>query len=296
MKPAIVIAATLSILSGVAVGQTPPAAPQRQTATFFPPTREFLSEAEPAERAEAGSEGREDEIETDRDSFTPSVRTVGRKRFVFESAYTFFDNRGRAESHSFPESLARYGLTERVELRLGWNYEVGGAAGTEPPLGAVVEPTLERESVLNVGVKASINEQRSWIPESSLILAALVPTSGEETATQFVGTYVFGWELPSRWKLDAALRLGSAEEEGDHFADWAPSVVVKAPIGEKVNVHAEYFGILTQGKEKEDVLHYFSPGVHYLITRDLEVGIRLGWGLNDQAARFFTNVGFGIRF
>jgi hypothetical protein len=36
--------------------------------------------------------------------------------------------------------------------------------------------------------------------------------------------------------------------------------------------------------------------VHYLVTPDLEVGVRVGWGLNDQSARFFSNAGFGWRF
>jgi hypothetical protein len=32
------------------------------------------------------------------------------------------------------------------------------------------------------------------------------------------------------------------------------------------------------------------------VTPDLEVGIRVGWGMNDQSARFFANGGFGLRF
>jgi hypothetical protein len=32
------------------------------------------------------------------------------------------------------------------------------------------------------------------------------------------------------------------------------------------------------------------------ITPDLEVGVRVGWGLNDQSARFFVNAGVGLRF
>jgi hypothetical protein len=50
------------------------------------------------------------------------------------------------------------------------------------------------------------------------------------------------------------------------------------------------------GKAENSTQHYVSPGVHYLVTDDLEVGVRLGWGLNDQSARFFANVGFGWRF
>jgi hypothetical protein len=36
--------------------------------------------------------------------------------------------------------------------------------------------------------------------------------------------------------------------------------------------------------------------MHYLITPNLEVGLRLGWGLTNRTAPFFSNVGFGWRF
>ena len=66
------------------------------------------------------------ELETDRDAFTPATSTVGQSLTILESSYSFIDNRNIAETHSFPELLVRYGLSERFELRLGWNYEVGG--------------------------------------------------------------------------------------------------------------------------------------------------------------------------
>ena len=68
-----------------------------------------------------------DEIETDRDSFTPATGVVGKNRLVLESAYSFIDNRNVPETHSLPELVARYGISENIELRFGYNYEVGGA-------------------------------------------------------------------------------------------------------------------------------------------------------------------------
>lgn len=79
---------------------------------------------------EAGERGGEDEIETDRDSFTPATGVVGKKRLVVESAYTFIDHRDVPETHSLPEIVARYGITDNMELRLGYNYEVGGAGNS----------------------------------------------------------------------------------------------------------------------------------------------------------------------
>lgn len=241
-----------------------------------------------------------DHIETDRDSFTPSTRTVERDRWIVESSYSFVDNRLKDATHSFPELLLRYGLTKRIELRLGDNYEVGGegadvsgAGGTEALEGA---GGLVRESQLLYGLKLRLTEQDHWRPESSLILQGHTPTSGSDPATAVSVGYVFGWELPDDWKLDSALRFGADSAAHDRFEQWSPSVVLRKSLGERWNVHAEYFGHFSQNKQHGFVHHAFSPGVHYLITPNVEIGVRVGWGLNDQTARFFSNAGLGWRF
>jgi hypothetical protein len=238
-----------------------------------------------------GEPEKRDEIETDRDSFTPSTTTVGRGLTILESSYTFSSNRDAKEGHSFPELLVRYGLTERLEARFGWNYEISGVPESLEGVGQT-----ERESRVLYGFKYRLTEAEGWRPDSAFILQGFTPTSGAATDTHLVAAYVFGWELPYGMKLDASFRYATASEEHDHFNEWAPSVVLKIPIGEKINVHAEYFGIYSTGKAEEFTQHYFSPGVHYLVTENLELGIRVGWGLNDQSSPFFANAGLGWRF
>lgn len=284
----------------------PSARQEMEVATRPPFVARDESPGESAEsigREESRESNREgDEIETDRDSFTPATSTVGRRRFILESAYTFFDNRGLKETHSFPELLLRYGASDRLELRLGWNYEIGGSelpgaeAGEDP---STEHRRLLNEHVLSYGLKYGLTAQSGWLPRSAFILQGVTPTGGSDgtpTATNMVVTYATGWELPNRWRFDAAMRYGTESEEGDRFNNWAPSAVLRVPIGERWAVHGEYFGVFTTGKEANAKRQYFSPGVHYLVTPDLEVGVRLGWSLNDQPDRFFSNLGFGWRF
>ncbi len=251
------------------------------------------------EPAEAFSEEPKDEIETDRDSFTPATSVVGR-HVVVESSYSFLDSRGGHETHSFPELLTRIGIHERVELRLGGNYEVGGGgsvSGSGSPFDE--EPLIDElahEANLLYGFKVALTGQDRWVPRSALIVQANTPTSGEETATQFNLGYVFGWKLPNAWVLDTAVRYGADSELGDHFNQWAPSIVLKVPVHEKWNAHLEYFGIWSDQKEADESTQYVSPGLHYLITPDLEIGVRVGWGLNSTSSAFFSNVGAGLRF
>lgn len=275
--------------------------PSRSIIGPFP----FLLDPRPEELTREGNkeegERERDEIETDRDSFTPATKLAGQGRCIVESAYSYIENRGVAATHSFPEFLVRYGWTDWLELRLGWNYEIGGARNNVSGTDAGDESSgnlkgLERESTFNYGVKFLLTRPDGWVPRSAVILQGSSPTSGKATDTELVATYVFGWELPNRWLFDAAMRYGTGTEETDHFSNWAPSAVLKVPVGEKWNVHVEYFGIFSTGKDQESVQHYFSSGAHYLITSNLEVGVRLGCGLNDQSARFFSNVGVGWRF
>jgi outer membrane putative beta-barrel porin/alpha-amylase len=258
---------------------------------------------EGADRASEESEPREeasfeDPIETDRDSFTPATTTAGRGRLIVESAYSFIDNRHIPETHSFPELLLRYGVTKRIELRLGWNYEVGGGGDVSGAEGSqdVQGARLKREYRVTYGVKVAVTEQDRWLPQSVLILQGFTPTGGATNDTQIVATYAAGWKFANGWKLDAATRYGSSSEGGDRFSIWAPSIVLKVPLGERWSVHGEYFGLFSQDKAQDFSRHYFSPGIHYLVTPNLEVGVRVGWGLNEQASRFFSNVGFGLRF
>ena len=261
-----------------------------------PPGRLIILESRESE----GEEVEPDEIETDRDSFTPATTVAGFRRLIVESAWSFIDNRSVPDTNSLPELVTRYGINSWLELRLGWNWEAGGAAnsissgGSDPEV--PTENRVERDSQLFYGFKAALTTQNAWRPQSAVILQAGTPTFGKDTATALFATYVFGWQLPNRWKWDSAMRYNYDSSEGDHFNVWAPSTVLKIPIGERWAVHGEYFGVFSQGRARGRSQQYFSPGINYLVTRDFEVGIRVGWGLNHDAANFFSCTGIGWRF
>jgi|GEM_PF-415862 len=255
-------------------------------------SEERASEAE----REFEEEDEEEELETDRDSFTPATSTVARGRLLVESAYSYIDNRRVAETHSYPELLLRYGWSDIVELRFGANYEIGGAGN--PVSGNVSdfeeeESELEEESKILYGAKFFLSKQRGWTPKSSFILQGFTPTYGVSNLTTMSANTVFGWKLRNGWVWDNAMRFATSGFEDDHFNVWSPSTVIKIPLTERLKVHAEYFGAMTSGREKETTQHFFSPGASYLLSRNFEVGSRLGWGLNEQSPNFFLNVGLG---
>src|SRR5262249_18983879 len=134
--------------SAIAAQEASPSAPCFQDPLSLP----AIQESEGPERRSAF----EDPIETDRASFTPSTETVGSGRLVVESSFSFEDNPRAPETYSFPELLLRYGVSERVELRLGWNYEVGDGgtdtSGSEGEAG-LQGPRITRDSRTLYGTK-----------------------------------------------------------------------------------------------------------------------------------------------
>jgi hypothetical protein len=246
---------------------------------------------------EVAAPSEEDELQTDRDSFTPATTAVGRRRMVLETSYSFIDNRHVPDAHSFPELLVRRGISDRLELRLGWNYEAGGPTGAVSGIEFGDEDFIvERSSEMLYGLKLETTRQRRLLPTSAVILQGYTPTFGPSTASHFTVGEVFGWTLPNGWQWNSSLRFGTNTVGGDNFAQWAPSTVLKIPAGERWNFHVEYFGIMSDGKRPAQSQHYGSAGGHVLLTKDLELGIRVGVGLNEQTPRFFSNVGLGLRF
>jgi len=243
------------------------------------------------------------EIETDRDSFTPATTLAAPTKTILESSYSFIDNRDFAETHSVPELLIRYGASDWLELRFGTNYEIGGeptdVSSSEGAIGEELETggsNLEEDVNVNYGAKIDLTDQSRWVPDSALILRGATPTAGNFTATSFVGTYVAGWQLQNGWVWDSAIRYGTSGVGSKRVETWAPSSVIKVPLTEKTKAHIEYFGVFDNLPEGKARKHYISPGIHYLINKNLEIGIRVGWGLNHEAANFFSNVGIGWQF
>lgn len=239
---------------------------------------------------------RPDEIETDRDSFTFAPTTAGAQRTILEASYSFIDNRLGPEAHSVPELLVRRGLGDKVELRVGFNYEAGGPGTVSGNEIGGEDVISEYESRVLYGTKVETSEQQGWIPQSALIFQGFTPTYGPTTQSTLMAGEAFGWRFANGWEWNSAMRYGTGFVEEDAFNQWAPSSVLKIPVGERWNVHTEYFGIFSSGKELPLNVQYISFGGHVLVTKDLELGLRYGWGLNETTPNFFTNLGVGVRY
>ena len=262
-------------------------------AFVLPIAWQALSDSARAEEVSGGDLG------TDRDAFTPSTKTIAPGTLLSEGSYVFIDNRSGLPTNNVPEYLLRIGGTDWLEWRLGVNYSVNAqgsvVTSVEVGEGRFDGLTLYEANIL-YGLKADVSDQDGLIPEGCFIMEAGTPTNGDLWGTVPVATAVAGWELPGEVRLDGSLRYSYAQWETGWFSRWAPTVILRVPVTERWELHAEWFETFTEGLPIDTVRPFFSPGTHYLLSENIEVGIRVGWGLNDTAAGFFSDTGIAWRY
>jgi len=247
------------------------------------------------------------ELNTDRDAFTPSTFCVDAGHVLAETSHVYIQNRSGLPTNSYPELLVRRGISDRFEWRFGVNYAANsqGSVVTSVEAGEVDEPgRTSHESSVLYGLKASLLEQQGLVPQACFIMEGDTPMRGEHYGTVPIATAVAGWELPFAfssdeslsWRLDTALRYSYVEGKEAWFSRWGPSAVLRMPVTERFETHAEWFGTFSDGVARDTSRPFFSPGFHYVLTRRFEIGLRVGWGLTREAANFFSDAGCAWKY
>ena len=220
---------------------------------------------------------------------------------IFESAYTNIRIGRETTKQSFPESLFRYGLTDRLELRLGYNYE------TTPTFRDAIEGDIAGNFGINAqqqiyyGFKYQVSRQlkeKQWRPNSAFLFQFHTPIASEESHTQIRLGYALGWTLPNGWFVDTGFRYGTDRERGDNYTLWAPSSVLKIPFGRRKRWYTqfEYFGIVSEFRPRNFSKQFVDTGLHYFITPNWEIGATVSFGVNEQTRGTMINAGTGIQF
>lgn len=248
-------------------------------------------------------------LATDRPDFTEASSTVGRTVMQIETGYTFiYDNSAgtRTRTHSFPETVFRYGVLDNVELRLVWNYL------WQDDLTAGVADRFDGAEDLLVGTKLGLTSQNGYVPESALIIHLGTPTGGapftnQHTEIEF--NYLFGWDLADDKYLAGSVGYSTATAISvvplpgpgsmvvkDHHNIFHASLSHGFPVTESVTVYVEYFGLFPDELRDGRQEHYVDGGPMYLINNDLQLDMRLGIGLNEAADNLFAGTGLSARF
>lgn len=252
--------------------------------------------------AQPGPDPMDEPLVTDRPDFTESTETVPAGHLQLESGYTFTYNREggtRTTDHTAPEMLWRIGVSDNVELRIGWDGYTYTDSLSETGVGrGSRKRVLQDAGDLSLGLKVKLFEQEGRRPHFGIIAGVTVPTgAGRGTSGDVDPGIVFLWayDLSDDTAIAGNVGIAMPTEDSHRFVQTTASLSYAFALSEKWGAYAEYFGIYPSSDSGHDA-HFFNVGFTYLVNKDFQLDVRVGLGLNEEAGDFFTGVGFAKRF
>jgi len=245
-----------------------------------------------------------DSIATDRPDFTESSRSVPRGHVQIEAGYTFtYDREGddRARTQTVPEALLRVGVADGFELRFAWEgyswTDTRTREKNEFDRTVTVDDWSQGASDMEVGMKLELTKQDGWCPESALLVMLSLPSGSAGSSSGDVDPLVgviWAYELTDRLGIGGQVLLAAPTEDGSRFAQSSASLALGVDLTERIGAYVEYYGLYPNGPHA-DCAHVVDGGFTLLVTDNLQLDWRAGFGLNEEADDFFTGVGIAWR-
>jgi hypothetical protein len=254
----------------------------------------------PHERTEDKEEPEQEQerLDPDRPHLAEASTTVGKGRIVLESGYTFTEKGSSFSSHSYPEALLRIGMfADWFEFRVGQN--VVNEAHTT----AGVRTRGDGAQDLYLGVKLALTAQKQYLPQVALIPQITVPTGSKAVTAGRVlpGLNVdSSWEvIKDRFSIELLTAINRVADDIHHaHVEVTTGLTGVFQLTRALEAFMEWDAFYPIGTivQASGPRHYAVGGLVYFITKDFEVDIRAGVGLNRQANDFLAGAGFAVRY
>jgi hypothetical protein len=257
------------------------------------------------------------ELVTDRPDLTESSSVVPESTVQIEMGWSMEEVNSPGEelrAFHFPETLARIGLHDRIELRLGWD---GGQWQNLRKDSANVDSRGAGDMYL--GTKISLWSEDGNLPETALIMGTSVPTGSKCRAAEQLGNrlYCSSFNLYSSRRYDPSaiiamsktlndrLSLGwnlgtvwLTEREDDGDLDTLPRGIYSVALGiaatDRTGFFVEFFGdtSLTGGSRPSNSI---DGGATFLILPNVQLDASAGKGVSSESPDWFAGAGISFR-
>ena len=225
------------------------------------------------------------------------ISGIARGRTQLEGGYAFLYDEAdgvRMAQHAVPDLLLRFGLTDRLEIRLGWP----GYVATDydgPGLDGSSDDTLEP----NVGFMFDLWPQRGIRPQAAVSAAVPITLEGNPFALdglQPLAQLLYRWELTDRLALGGTTGMALFDVHGDDFLQLQQTTGLDYLCTVRLGAFGQWEMLVDHGSADDGSQHMLGGGFSYLLTERLQITWQAGLGLNEAAPDFLTDVRFAYRF
>lgn len=234
---------------------------------------------------------------TDRPDKTESTSIVPRGFAQLEAGWSLetADAAGISlHTHTVPGLLARVGLLDALEARLGFaGFQLTNQAapGGEEGLGD-----------LELGVKYRLATARGWLPDVAVIGAVSVPTGSDGVTSGRVDpSLLLTVSRPLSDRVSVGSNLGSSWITSDDglggrttLVDLTYTLSFGIALSDRVGTFAETFGSLPANDG--EAAHHVDGGLTFLVRDNLQLDVSLGRGVaGGGASEWFVGAGAAVR-
>jgi hypothetical protein len=234
---------------------------------------------------------------TARPGLTERILGMAQGRIQVEGGYAFLSDESggtRLTQHAVPDLLVRFGLTDRLELRLGWPGYV--ATEVEGPLGSNSSgDTLDP----NVGFMLDLRPQQGILPQTAALAAVPLTLQGNPftmKGLQPLTQLLYRWQLTDRLALGGTTGVALFDVAGDRFVEFEQTGNLDFLVSDRLGAFLEWEMLADHGSANDAPQHMLGLGASYLATERVQVTWQAGLGLNEAAPDFLTDVRLAFRF
>jgi hypothetical protein len=223
-------------------------------------------------------------ITTDRPAVTASSTVVPSGYLVFENGFAETTNLGQ-QTYDLPETLARFGLTAKTELRFttpdyynNFNNGTGYGSGWGD---------------LSLGVKQQLALSPTGF-DASLIASLSFPTGANAVSSHGYDPQLsLPWShpLPQKWTAAGMFSLLWPTQGATRNFSGQATFLVDRQIISRWDAFLEYAGTFPEHGGTQQILHL---GTAFRITPNQQLDFHFGFGLSSAAVAHF--IGFGYSF
>lgn len=224
------------------------------------------------------------EMITDRPDFTESAIAVPKKSVQIELGVTM-QRSNNLDEWLYPNTLARIGLLENFELRLGlpgWSSQSVGA----------MQQTFFQDMLMEG--KVQLTSTAATVP-MAVIFAATIPNGDKAVSTgksDFGIKYVAAYDFSERMGLGANVGVFSIGESRERVMSGLASVSVGLTLTDRLGSFLELYSEMPGNSTWTPT---FDGGFTWLITPLFQLDATFGLGLNEAAMDQFFGLGASVR-
>ena len=230
--------------------------------------------------------GQDDKIDADRPTEAQSAQVVSPGTFQAELGVRKQQEQGSDVSWQYPEALFRYGLFDRVELRLHTAVE-SQHFYSENKFSDGVNP-------VELGIKANVFQTKDTSFIAALYghigLPRLASKDYRHNTTFYRVRALFQNKLSEKIKLNT--NFGRDWDNNKEQQNWMYAISPQFEIGEKWEATVEEQAFFKKNSKPE---HFVDGGIGYFVGNNLKLDVNAGKGLGGEAADYFFTAGVSFK-